>query len=867
MTIYGSNIKPNVSYAKKIANNFKRQKEIMDVYDFWYGDYRNSELIEKYLLNYDLFNGRLDVSLYDDPVCFNIGSTEVKFSYNSITHYPLISQVAKALHGEMISRPFKPMAKDLGTTSQTLRTKKWNEMIREFIMSDIINPIKDELTHMFLQQQGVTDALQLPPEVVQQMEAQINQQIQARTPAEILEFVENDYKSPTLRQAQRLVDYFVQHLDIKYKQEEGFKHAIITGVEAYYVGERAGEPVFELCNPLYLSWGGSKDTEWIQEATWVKYERWITLEEATQKYAEYLDKKDYKTLGSFLEIIPNRAKSDDYKRDLVQNRVMYELSLEDSPILKKYGDADYRTKKGQNTIKKIYEEVMAKYGSEGWSFSSFGVREAHICWIDKCKMYKVTREVNGQEKTFYEDEHYTPQPSDIEVVEIWVNEAWEGTKLGSTGVDDIMINIRPIPYQHKSVYSPYGVQLPYVGKAYDVHMNNAKNVSIVDLGKPWQKEYDTLMAQIKHDMATDMGRLFIMMLDWKPDEIDYPEWFDIMRNGSLITLTSKKMGMGAIDPNLLRSIDVSKSQNIAEKYNLLQGIRQNLVMAMNFNDYRIGSIGQYATNQNIQQAQVASYNQTEGFFETHRKIVERALNVFMNKAKAIYRDNEKLHFILDDAARIELELTPEFWYEELGIEFTTSTDELKRVESLRNNMLTFAQNGMSLEGVLALSLADTPSDIIDIMKREQRRMDEQRAQEMQAQQEQLQAKLQAEAKDKDEDRKMKYQMHKETLESQEKRTLDDREKFRLQADANRNNQADMLEKAEMDNKIKELIESRKIELEKAKSRDERLLKMEELKLYDRELSLKEKEMKDQSRLKEKEIAIKKVQAKRPSVKK
>ena len=57
--------------------------------------------------------------------------------------------------------------------------------------------------------------------------------------------MENDFQTPTQRQAQQLLDYFVGHLNIKSVQEDGFKHAIITGREFYYIGERYGEPVFD----------------------------------------------------------------------------------------------------------------------------------------------------------------------------------------------------------------------------------------------------------------------------------------------------------------------------------------------------------------------------------------------------------------------------------------------------------------------------------------------------------------------------------------------------------------------------------------------------------------------------------------------
>ena len=82
---------------------------------------------------------------------------------------------------------------------------------------------------------------------------------------------------------------------------------------------------------------------------------------------------------------------------------------------------------------------------------------------------------------------------------------------------------------------------------------------------------------------------------------------------------------------------------------------------MYFNPARIGAVGQYATDKNIEVNQSASYNQTEGFFDTHRQIVEAALNVFMNRAKITYKDKPfKTSHILGDAERLDLDISSDF---------------------------------------------------------------------------------------------------------------------------------------------------------------------------------------------------------------
>lgn len=868
MAMIGSDVKRRVSFSKKVANNFQRQKDIMDIYDLWYGDFRDYSQIKKYDVNYDLFNGRLDVKLYEDPLCLNVEGEKIRFDFNNITHYPLISQVANAMHGEMIARPFQPIAKDIGSFSQTLRNKKWNELIRELMEAEIVNPIRDEVTAAYMQQNNIQDVFKLSPEELQQMESDINRRIVAKTPEDILDFMQNDFETPTQRQAQQLLDYFLVHEDIKYKQDEGFKHAIITGKEIYYVGDRHGEPTFELINPKFFTWAGSQNTEWYQDGTWAKYEQWLTLEEVQQKYSEFFTRDSLRQLEGFAEPIGGMRAVGDPNRDFVQNRVMMEMSNEGGWIQKKYDHINYKTKEGQYEITKLYRDVIQKYGQEyGYAFSNFGIREAHMVWRDKRRMHRVTRLINGKEKHFWQDEHYEPKDIDLEVKEVWVDEIWEGTKIGSSGSDDLYLNIRPVPGQYKSIFNPYGTKLPYVGKSYNTHMGNAKNVSIVDLGKPWQKEFDTTMAQVKHDMATDHGNVFIMSMNMKPDKWTWQQWFDVMRNGKVLMTEMQKHGQ-SINPDLLRSINLSKAVDIANKLQLLDYFRNNLVQAMNFNDTRIGSIGEYTTNQNVQQAQSASYNQTEGYFETHRKIVEKALNMFMNRARMVYRDKEKTKFILDDVSRTELEISPDFWYEEWAIEFSTSSDDIRRVEELRQQMLAFVQNGMSFDGVLALTLANTPADIVEIMRKENKRQEDQRQEAIRMQQQQIQMQIEAEAKQKEIERETKVALEMEKLASQERRAITDTDKFRLQNDVDRNNQADTIQKAIIELKAKHELEMAKIEFEREKHKDEVRLKEIELGIRDKDSSTTKKKADDDDKNKQRELDIKekdvKAKANRPA---
>lgn len=834
---FGEEIKPRVSRAKKEARSFARQMEIMDYIDLYFGEIRDENEFRRYDINYGLFNGDLDVNLYEDPICFNIGGEKVKLEHQSIVHYPIISQVARAMHGELMSRPFQPTAKDLGSFAQTAKNNKWNELLRELIQQDILMPMEQEITSEYYRNNNIQDIFGLSPEEQQQVQADIQGRIQARTPEDIINFMENDYQTPTQRQAQQLLDYYISHLGINSIQQEGFKHAIITGQEYYYIGERYGEPVFEFVNPKYLRYDtGSQNEVWCNKGDWAKYEQWFSFPKITQRHAEKLNKAHWAELEEYIEPIGGFTHVGDPRKDRVMERTMYELST-DSLIAEEFGDINIKTKKGQNDMKRVYERVIEKYGMNyGHAFSNYGIRECHMVWRDKRKLNKVTRVERGKEVVRYFDEHYESKPEDIRVVEVWVDEVWEGTKIGNHD-ECLYLNIQPIPGQYKSIFNPYQVQLPYVGRKYNTQMNNAPNVAPIDLGKPSQMEFDTLMAQLKHDLQTDVGSVFLMVLDLKPDGMNWQDWMNTMRNGKLLMTNLNKRGLHNFDPNMLKSVDMNRTADIAAKAQLLEMFKQNIFSEMYFNPARVGAIGQYATDKNIETNQSASYNQTEEFFDIHRQIVEVALNIFMNRAKLIFKDKPfKSSHILGDPERIDLEISSDFWYEEVGIEFKISSEELRRVEELRARMLEFIQNGMSYSGIFALATAKTMNDIQNLLKNEEKKIEKKMQEERQLQLEEMEKQRQAEMAEKQSQREHEIQQSREQYASQEARAIIDSETLRKGEDVNRNNESDLKESKEIELRSKERIEREKL-----------VRKDRELDLKEKDIEVKSKQAKTKTR--------------------
>jgi hypothetical protein len=816
--------KARLTRKQKEKSNFSAMLDRMDWYDIGqFSDFRDKNRIKKFNINYGLMEGILDVELYDDPLCFEVGGQEVSFDYQSVSHYPLISQVAKTVIGEESSKVFKPMIKDNTPEKQTYFKKEAASRIDSYL-SALLNQSRQTITQNLLKQSGIEDPYSLSPEQQMELQKEVENQMLKESPESIVDFMKYDFQTPTAKQAQKMLDYLVEYHDIKFKNTLGFKHAVCTAEEYYYEGARNGELVFEEVSPMYFNWGGSLGVEWSQHGTWAKREKWLTYQDVTQRHAMHLSERDLKDLDFYHEPFGGFSGQDIF--DTPYHRKMQYEYGKNPEWQKKYGDINIKTKEGQRQMLDMYSEVYDRdlFGHKDESSiigsQTFGIREAHIVWRDKRILKKVKRIVNDELKTFYLDEFYEDRPEDFEVEKIWVDEIWEGYKLGT--YEAKYVNVRPIPYQYKSLDNPFDVDLPYYGKRYNVNNDITKNVSLVDLGKTFNKDFDITMSSLKHDMATNHGKKLLITLNAKPEEYSMQEWMDLIRNSPFIPVDFSKKGLNQLDFQFSKEVDLSKMSDIAGKINMLQLFRDGVAWSMYFSNSRLGSQGQYANTTNIQSSQEASYNQTALFSEQHRLVMEKALQAFLNYARFYYKDNlDKAKVFLDDVSLAELATGPYTSYNRMGVSLSNSAAEIQKLSILKQQALTLIQNGSNPESVLKMILADSETEVQELIRKESKNIEMQRAENIKIQQDQFNATMQQQQQAAAEKLQMEYKMHQEKLQNNTQNTIIDSQKFANQQDIDKNGQNDLLtgKLVEIDSKLKMhndkmLLEKEKLELQR-----------------------------------------------------
>jgi hypothetical protein len=809
-------IKVRETRKNKEKFSFQRQIDIAEALDFgYYGAYRDDERIKKHKINYDLYNGRLDVSLYDDNACYTIMGEEVTLNNTAITHYPLISAVAHAKHGEMISMPFIMSIKDQTPLKESFEQREYKKLIEQYIQLNFIAPAQKLVEQKVAQLIPQEEMSMFSPEELQQLQGQVDQEVKAMNPEEIYEYMENDYRTPIAKQAQEVTDYLIDQLDIKQKQDEGAKHAIITGEEYYLVDVHNDDLIFDCLLPASVSYGGSIETEWVQDMSWAKIERYLSVEEATQKYAEYLSEKDWTEIYDYVEPLwgtsnhKNGFLADD-PNSFATRRVMYELSAEGAWTKNVQGSLNYKTKEGSSNLTNIYSRILSEYGPNS-TLSSFGIREATIYFRDKMMLKRVKRMEDGIEKKYWFGEHYRATEEDISVREVWVDEVWRVVKLGTK--NNVYVKVEPVQYQFRSLTN-YKCELPIYGRAYNTHRNMSRNVSLIDLGKPYQKEYDTEMHSLKHDLGTNLGKVFIFLKNLKPQEQSWQEFLTTMKDFGIVFADTNQKGINAMDPNLMKSVDVSKMPDVAARIQLLESIRQNLYRAMYSNEATLGQVGQYATNGNVMSQQAASSIQIEPFYDMHRQIVEKAVGALVNKARLHYKDHpEKIRNILSPSSYAELEAGLAFWYTELGVSFDNSGRTLRQVEAIKAQVQALIQNSFGPEFAIELMAANSISEIANIAKKGTKRTQElqQQQQEFAMAQQQQNAQLQMQLKQQQYEFEMQKQ--RESLQTSLDRAEIQSRSFQMANDVNQDMKSDLLEKAEGDREAQLKMHEDKMKIE------------------------------------------------------
>lgn len=638
---------------------------------------------------YDLYNSiynEKDLKYVTNPFKQDDGFPAMAQDYNIIK--PYVDQ----LLGEETKRPFNFHPQRTSDIAASEMQEKAKEMLMDYIQATIASKLSPEQAARY-EQALATGEIQ--------------------TPEAIAKYLQKDYKDIAETEAYHALQFLKRKLNLTHEFYKGWKDALIGGEEIYYIGVINGDPYVERVNPMYFDYEHSLDLEFIDDAAWCRRKMIMS---ATEIYDRFYDKMSERQLNELLELIDQRP------------------GAGNNPEIRKTS-IDY--------------ESIKLHKINSFTDNPFDIDHIvvyHCCWKSFKKIGFITllNPETGEAEEFQVDEDYKVTGTEQSVEWDWIIEVWEGYRIG----DDMYIGIQPIEYQHISADNPNSQKLPYTGVVYN--NTNSKPRSLVSMMKPLQYMYIVVWYRLELALSRDKGKVAVMDITQIPKSmnIDVNKWMHYL----------SALGVAFINPydegwdipgreggkpsqfNQLSSWDLTMSNVIAEYIQLMQKIEDMVAKLTGITPQRQGQIAASELVSNANTAVNMSYHITEPWFWNHNQVKRRVLTMLLNTSKAAWKDSKRyLNYILDDATRAFVQLSDNFFYEDMDIFVDDSTKNQQYIDQLKQLLQPAMQNGASLLDIAEIITLDNMSMIKNRLEEiEQKRMEQMQQQQQAEQQAQQQ---------------------------------------------------------------------------------------------------------------------------------
>ncbi len=679
---------------------------------------------------------------------------------------------------------------------------------------EAVSDLMDKEKEMLMQYMMSAIMAKMDPEQQQQFQQQL-QSGEIMPPEQIAKYMDSTYKDVVENTAYHTLSYLREKLNIDNEFIKGWKDALISGNEVYYVGVQNDEPYMERVNPLFFSYDKSPDLEFIEDGSWCCRKMRLPVAEVYDRYYNKLDEKDLNKLN---EMLTGKPMGDMREGDPVDTGGGIQMHIYDNPEF----------------------DQKSRYCINVW----------HCCWKSFKKIFYVTyMDETGTPQVQIADESYKKIGNELSVEPDWIVEVWEGYRAGS----DLYFGIQPIEYQHVSIDNPNSQKLPYCGCVYS--NTNSKPRSLVSILKPLQYMYIVLWYRLELAIARDKGKVVNMDITQIPKSMNItPErWMHYLSSVGVNFINPYEEGWNVPGReggkpatfNQITALDLTMSNVISEYIQLMDKIEQLAGTISGITEQRQGAISSSELVGNVERSVVQSSHITEPLFWAHAQCKRHVLNMLLNTAKGAWQQTgkKKLSYVFDNGERAFLDIADKFYYEDMDVFVSDTSKDLENIQKLQQLIQPAMQNGASLLEAAEILTNDNFNIIKQKLAAMQKRQEEQAQQQQQAEaqaQQQLQ-QMQNEAKQQElmlQEAQMDLDRYKIDQDNATKITVAEISAYRgtEDKDANQNGIPDPMEIAKdattqmkiredayskrYESKQKKEIEDAKIQLEKDKMKHE-----------------------------------------------
>lgn len=623
---------------------------------FNYSLVRKSVIHKK--INYDLIAGKLHMS--DLQIVLNPDNLKASFVPDKIQHYSILNSKLNVLRGEESKRIFDYKVVITNPTA----------------ISEIETAKKEEI---FQRLQSLVSSELSEEEYTAEIE-KVNQYY--------------NYEWQDIREirANALLNHYVKEYNIPFIFNQGFMDGMIVGEEIYQCDIRGGEPIIERLNPLKVRIFKSGYSNKVEDADMIILEDYWSPGKIIDSYYDVLSKKDIDYIENIPENTGNSASDSmdniDDRRGFINNYMIGE-EMDNNGF---YFDP-------LNLFSDGASNSLLPYDLAG------NLRVMRVYWksrrrIKKIKSYDLQ---TGEEiYNFYPETYTTNKDLGEEEQIFYINEAWEGTKVG-----ELYINMKPRAVQYNRLSNPSRCHFGIVGSIYN--LNDDRPFSLVDMMKPYAYLYDIIHDRLNKAIASNWGNIMELDLAQVPKGWEIDKWLYYAKVNKLAVKDSFKEGnigastgklAGSVTNNNRGILTSSDGNYIQQQINLLEFIKMEMSEVAGISKQREGQISNRETVGGVERATLQSSYITEWLFVIHDDVKRRALECFLETAKiALKGRNKKFQYILSDMSNRIMDIDGDSFAEcdyGLVVENSNGTQELNQKidvlaqAALQNQTLSFS---------------------------------------------------------------------------------------------------------------------------------------------------------------------------------
>lgn len=677
-------------------------------------------------INYDLLNGKIHMD--DMKLLINPYDLDASFIPDNIQHYPIVNSKLRVLRGEESERLFdyRVVVTNPSAVSEIEREK--NEEVNAKL------------------QQLVADTSQSEEEFMQELE-------------NLSDYFQYEWQDKREQRANMLLNHYVKELDVYQLSNRGFVDAYTVGEEAYQCDIVGGEPVLWKIDPRKMRVIKSGASNKIEDADMIILEDYWSPGKVIDVFYDQLSKEDIKEIENAPD---NMGSTYADSMDNVDPRYGFVPNV----------DIDWTAGDAKIDPYQLFDNqldtTLLPYDMNG------NIRVLRVYWKSRRKIKKVKSydPETGEEQFDFRTEDYIIDPDKGEEEQtFWVNEAWEGTKIGS----DIYVNMRPRPVQYNRLSNPSRCHFGIIGSIYNI--NDDEPFSMVDMVKPYSYMYDIYHDKLNKLVARNMGKVIEMDFAKVPKGWDADKWLYYLKvNGIAVVDSAKEITYGPATGKIAASLnnnssgvrDASLGNEIQQFISLLSWIDDQVGQLLGISKQREGQISNRETVGGVERATLQSSHITKWLFFIHENLKKRVLECLLETAKiALKGRKKKFSYILSDGAEKIMEIDGDEFAEcdyGLIVDNSNGTQELNQKldtlaqAALQNQMLNFST-------MMKLYTTTSMAEKQRVVEAFEKKTLEQQQQQQQAQLQQQQQEMQINAQIEQQKQQMEYQMHREDNET------------------------------------------------------------------------------------------------------